>query len=433
MSAFYRRGACPALSAPMQTGDGLLVRLNPATDGLAPQAVIDLCEAALRHGNGIVEVTARGSFQIRGLTEASAKQLGLEVEALGIPVRTGVPVESGPLAGLDPDEIADPRPLAKAIREAIANGDLSSRLGPKVSVVVDGSGQLTMDGILADIRLTAQRQDGKTAWDLSIAGSAMTAKPMGSMTETEAPAAVLSILQAITALGSEGRAKDLLDGAPAASSAQRENRSPVAIFPLSDDAHAIGIGLPFGSMAAEQIITLAREAHALGATEIRLAPQRALLFTNLSQDACEKLQVRAAELGFVTNSDDPRAKIAACPGAPACASGLISTREIAEVIAEKHAELFDSSVTLHVSGCAKGCAHPAPATLTVVGGEKGAGLVVDGTAKGLPVGYRPRYDAAHGIGRIAMAMRAARQPGESTAASLARLGAANIAEAYRQD
>ena len=69
-----------------------------------------------RHGNGIMEVTARGSLQIRGLTAESAPLLAAEVDALGIAVRTGVPVETGPLAGLDPEEIADPRPLAERIR-----------------------------------------------------------------------------------------------------------------------------------------------------------------------------------------------------------------------------------------------------------------------------------------------------------------------------
>ncbi|WP_313956071.1 hypothetical protein [Mesorhizobium amorphae] len=114
MNAFQRRGACPALSTPMQTGDGLLVRLNPVAGGLSPKALIGLAESATRHGNGIMEVTARGSIQIRGLTTAGAGQLATEVNALGIAVRTGVPVETGPLAGLDMHEIADPRPLAVA-------------------------------------------------------------------------------------------------------------------------------------------------------------------------------------------------------------------------------------------------------------------------------------------------------------------------------
>ncbi|TIU02865.1 MAG: precorrin-3B synthase, partial [Mesorhizobium sp.] len=99
-----------------------------------------------------------------------------------------------------------------------------------------------------------------------------------------------------------------------------------------------------------------------------------------------------ATLGFVTNPTDPRTRIAACPGAPACASGRIATRDIAETIAAEDGDILDSSFTLHISGCAKGCAHPGPAALTLVGGENGAGLVVDGTAKALPAGYRPGYD-----------------------------------------
>ncbi len=75
--------------------------------------MIGLCEAALRHGNGVMEVTARGSLQIRGLTERSAARFAAAVDALGIAVRTGVPVQTGVLAGLDPDEIADPTPLAE--------------------------------------------------------------------------------------------------------------------------------------------------------------------------------------------------------------------------------------------------------------------------------------------------------------------------------
>ena len=43
MNAYTRRGACPALSAPMLTGDGFLVRLNPVAGGLSPKALIGLC------------------------------------------------------------------------------------------------------------------------------------------------------------------------------------------------------------------------------------------------------------------------------------------------------------------------------------------------------------------------------------------------------
>ena len=40
--------------------------------------------------------------------------------------------------------------------------------------------------------------------------------------------------------------------------------------------------------------------------------------------------------------------------------------------------------TIHISGCAKGCAHPAPAALTVVGTERGCGIVRHGSARAAP-------------------------------------------------
>lgn len=488
MNAFSRRGACPALSAPMQTGDGLLVRLNPVAEGIVPNILIGLCESAARHGNGIVEVTARGSIQIRGLTASSARALAAAVDTLGIDVRTGVPVETGPLAGIDPGEIADPRPLADTIRAAMAAAGLSARLGPKVSVVVDGGGWLMLDDVLADVRMVAVREDGKTFWHLSIGGTAATARPVGKFAESEAVATTLQILHAVAELGFEARARDIrslacgsqkpaLPPHPAASRppsprwgeeespvterflspwgeggrAQRRPGEgdvglphqvithkasvslPIGILPLAGSTCALLIALPFGSLPAATLIDLARKASDLGATEIRPAPKRSLIVLGLFRTDCDILLAEAARLGFVTDPADPRLSISACPGAPSCAAGKLATRDLATEIAKAEPEFFDRSFTLHISGCAKGCAHPAAAALTLVGGEDGAGLVVDETAKHLPAGYTPRYEAVRGLDRLARLVLARREPAETISACLARLGVQTIAAAFTQD
>ena len=447
MNAFSRRGACPALSAPMQTGDGLLVRLNPVAGGLSPKELIGLGESALRHGNGIMEVTARGSLQIRGLTPESAALLAAEVDALGIAVRTGVPVETGPLAGIDPQEIADPHPLAERIREAVEEAGLIPRLGPKVSVVVDGGGQLTMDAVTADVRLKALRIGAGIQWQVSVAGDGQNARLLATMRDDAARDIAVAALRMVAEKGREAHARDLserqlvslagwlsltgLREAPLSVLPERgASRKPIGHFPLAGDTFALGIALPYGSMPADKIIALAKSA--VGTTEIRLAPGRALLFLGQSSDTNQPLQATAATLSFVTSPTDPRTHIAACPGTPACASGRIATRAIAETIAQQSPDLFDASLTLHISGCAKGCAHPGSAALTLVGDENGAGLVVDGTAKALPAGYRPGYDAARAVAAIAAAIRE-RHPGETAAACLTRLGAARVAELYRRN
>ncbi|MER8566822.1 precorrin-3B synthase [Mesorhizobium sp. M0924] len=487
MNAFSRRGACPALSAPMQTGDGLLVRLNPVAGGLSPKSLIGLCESALKRGNGIMEVTARGSLQIRGLTAESAVLLAAEVDALGIAVRTGVPVETGPLAGIDPREIADPRSLAERIRAAVEEAGLTPRLGPKVSVVVDGGGQLTMDGVTADVRLKAVRDGGNVLWALSVAGDGQSARPLATADEDAARDIAVAVLRMVAEKGRDAHPRDLSerqlaslaswhsfappsvlpDISPSRGEISRvaggsplstlkigeiahedaispqagemsgrteggvQDRRPIGLFPLSNDTTALGIALPFGSMPAEKLIALAQSALSLGTAEIRLAPGRALLFLGQPSSANHPLRATAAALGFVTTAADPRTRIAACPGTPACASGRIATRDIAETIAAENADILD--FTLHISGCAKGCAHPGSAALTIVGGENGAGLVVNATAKALPAGYRPGYDAARGVSRVAAMVRSARFQGETAAACLTRLGPAAIAESYRQE
>jgi precorrin-3B synthase len=64
----------------------------------------------------MLEVTSRGNLQIRGLTAESAAELAVHVEAAAIPLRTGLAIDTGPLAGIDADEIADPLPLAREFR-----------------------------------------------------------------------------------------------------------------------------------------------------------------------------------------------------------------------------------------------------------------------------------------------------------------------------
>ena len=45
---------------------------------------------------------------------------------------------------------------------------------------------------------------------------------------------------------------------------------------------------------------------------------------------------------------------------------------------------LDGAFTIHISGCAKGCAHAAPAALTVVGTPDGCALIADGSARDAP-------------------------------------------------
>jgi precorrin-3B synthase len=85
-----------------------------------------------------------------------------------------------------------------------------------------------------------------------------------------------------------------------------------------------------------------------------------------------------ADLGFIVDADDPRLRIAACPGAPACMHGHRSVRDDATRCAATLPK--GDGVILHVSGCAKGCARPAATAATLTATATGYDIVLGGRA-----------------------------------------------------
>jgi precorrin-3B synthase len=181
--------------------------------------------------------------------------------------------------------------------------------------------------------------------------------------------------------------------------ARRLPAEPVGTHALKDDLYALGVGLAFGHVQADTLRALTEIARTHGALWARPAFNRALLLGPFERAKVKTLRDGARRLGFAVDRADPRRRVVACPGAPACASGLIASREIAAALADD-LPLAGGGVALHVSGCAKGCAHPAPAPLTIVGTEQGCGIVHDGAARDAPSSYANPGDLAAEIDRI---------------------------------
>ena len=392
----HARGACPRLAAPMPTGDGLLARLVPA--GPIPlRGLAGLCAAALTYGNGTMEITARGSLQIRGLTPDSAPGFADRVSALGIEISDGVPVLADPLPG-DPAALIDANALAGRLRQALAASGLA--LAPKVSVIVDGGGRLHLDALTADMRVRAVATADGPLLHVAVAGDGASATPLCTVAPDVACAAVLCLLASIAAHGPEARAADVLrsGGIAAFQDAIRSRlaleppappRLPaemVGVHALKDDFYALGVGLAFGHAQALTLRALTDITRAHGALWARPAPDRALLLGPFQRTKIRTMRDEARRLGFAVDPSDPRRRIVACPGAPTCASGLIAARSLAAEIAAS-AAFTGVGVAVHVSGCAKGCAHPSPAPLTIVGTAQGVGLVRNATARAAPSCY----------------------------------------------
>src|SRR5262245_51138293 len=405
MTEVHVRGACPSLPAPMETGDGLLVRLI-VNAPIPLDVFIGLCDAARTHGNGALEVSARGSLQVRGLTPLSAPRFAAALAALDIEINDSVPVLADPLPG-DPASLIDANGFVAQLRAVLVEARLT--LAPKVSVVIDGGGRVDLDAIAADIRLRAVASDEGPKFELALAGDAATATPIAVVEIEDAIGEVLALLKAIAARGADARPSDLLTsraGQPRVTHRQSQRAHPIGQHPLEGNVFALALGLAFGHADADALITLARIATENGADWVRPAPGRALLFGPLGVGQADAVRVAAEPLGFITEASDPRRRIAACPGAPFCAHGLIAARALAAEIAP-HVSLPGDGIALHVSGCAKGCAHPRPAPLTIVGAAHGCGIVRDGSARDEPAEYADPADLAALLDRIGTKTREA--------------------------
>ena len=413
-----RRGVCPGLSVPMATGDGLLVRLLPI--GPIPlTAFAALCAAARIHGNGVLEVTARGSIQVRGLDRESAPRFAASVAALNIAAGDGIPVLSNPLAGLDATDAIDAAALAAELRRALAQKSLAKRLSAKVSVVIDGGGTLNLDNIAADVRLGAEKMaSGVVALRVAVGGDRASATLLGVIAVERNVETVVRLLEAVAQCGA--RARDIVATervvvlhSVVADLLIADEQTPTAAKPcdvigthaLRDGSFAVGLGLAFGHADATSLEHLIAAAKAAGAGSVQPAARRALMAIGLPQNKLSAFAHAGGQLGFIVRADDPRRHVIACAGAPVCASAHIAARAIGPRIAAIAAPHIDGSFKIHVSGCAKGCAHPTRAGLTVVGAPDGCALVKNGSAREAPFAVVSADDLPNAVPQVVQQLR----------------------------
>lgn len=430
-----RRGACPSLATPMRTGDGFLVRLRPVAVALTADDLLALADLARETGNGLIEITARGNIQLRGLTLGTVPRLAEGLEAAGIVPQTGVAIETPALSGIDPSEIADATPIADVLRNAIA--DVALTLAPKLAIVVDGGGVLSLADMVADIRLDAVETNDAVAWRLSAGGDRETAQPIALLSSETVVEGAMTVVAALAAAGAGTRGRDL-DAEALVARFNMPALPLVGIIPTHpigvhriDGAPVLGVSPAYGQMHADRLAALVHSLSSCGATEFRLAPHRTLLVRGLSEAALAAAQDAAQREGFWCTNRAPGRSISMCAGAAGCASASFDTHAAADALVAYAADLLDGTVDVHVSGCPKGCAHPARAAVTLCGTADGVGLVVNGKASDPALVTVPADGLVPAIKRLGALSRNRRDSHETAKSLIDRTAPATFVSAYQ--
>ncbi|WP_407943485.1 hypothetical protein [Methylobacterium sp. EM32] len=160
-----------------------------------------------------------------------------------------------------------------------------------------------------------------------------------------------------------------------------EAPSATTVLPAGLHGRALLAEFPFGRCDAALLDRIAGWSEAHGDGHLALTPGRGIALIVRDESAAKTLREEAEAAGLIVDPADPRRAVAACPGAPACASGGTPAQADAHRLAAAFAPLAGLGATAHVSGCPKGCALPGPATLTLVGRADGRyGVVLEGNA-----------------------------------------------------
>lgn len=365
MSTFQIKGWCPGALRPMMSGDGLVVRIRPHAGRLSAAQARGIALAARAHGSGLIDLSSRANLQLRGVRSDHHDALVADLDALGLldpdPVaesRRNIVVT--PFSGATGDECM----LAEELERALAASDLV--LPGKFGFAIDCGRKRVLDQVSADIRIERG------------AGECLIVRPDGAtcgvaVKADEAAATALALAKWFVESGgiSDGRgrmAAHVGKGATLPRALSGETL-PVASAPRPEPGfteEGALVAVAFGSMHADTLEVLARRA-----SELRMTPWRMIFLPAVDEIP--------AGLDLVTRADDPILRIEACTGAPWCPQARAKTRRLAQRLAAH----VPAGATLHVSGCAKGCAC-ARRALTLVASGEGFDLIRNGTASDRP-------------------------------------------------
>ncbi|MET3723060.1 cobalamin biosynthesis protein CobG [Sphingomonas trueperi] len=342
MSGFAVRGWCPDAWRPMAAGDGLLVRVKPRLARLSREQLLGLCDAALVHGNGLIDLTSRGNLQVRGVTEAAWQTLVERLIALDL-VDADPETEKRRNVLVAPDWRAGDDTLRIA-NDLLARLDALPALPGKMGFVIDAGPVPQLTDSPGDFRIERDAQgrlllraDGRT-----------NGAPVAFGDEA---AGLVRLAHWFVDTGGAVYGRVARHAAPLPDWASERLAPAVPEKPIAPGPHPLGaaLGVLFGQLDASTL------ADALGAemTGVRITPWRILLVEGAGLNRA----------GLVTEPAHPLLRIDACVGAPACPQASVETRTLARQLVPL------VSGRLHVSGCAKGCARAQAADVVVTGRE----------------------------------------------------------------
>jgi precorrin-3B synthase len=357
--------------------DGLIVRVKPFVRGLSAADLNLIAEAAERAGAGGLELTGRGALQVRGLGEADAAMFARAMVEAGLAsadaaverrrnLQLGLGCGSNLLsvaAGLEAWLEAD---ASLSSLPAKFGFGVSPAEGMAADIVVVGEDDIVIGGEVT-IRVSTAPQTsafpGRASGSVAVldAVQRLTRAFLAlALSQPIPPRRMKGLIHAVGAaavLAEAGLAQAIINAGASPPPLRRGGD----VQQVGPGYHGFGLGVVFGVLTASALRTAADLATRYGDGQILLAPNRTLWLSGVPSSRATPFEAEASAAGFVVDPHDRRLRLNACIGAAGCARASEDVRAAALRLA-----VVAPPTGLHVSGCAKGCAHPGRAGVTLV-------------------------------------------------------------------
>ena len=424
------------------TQDSHMCRLRMPGGIITAYQFREVAAVADRWGGGYTDATTRANLQIREIKAADGAEVLLALQEVGIfPRGSGADnirnVTGSPTAGIDPDELIDTRPYARAMHHHILHHREMYGLPRKFNIAFDGGGAVAALEDTNDVGFTAVRVgEGKAVpagvyFRLQlggISGHKDFAKDEGVLlTPDQCVPVAAAVVRVFNENGDrtdrkKARLKYVLDRwGHEKYILEAETHLPFKLtrLPLgeceprpavSKHGHLgvhpqkqpglsyIGVLLPVGRMTTDQMRGLAALAERYGSGTIRMTVWQNLLISDVKTEDIPAVQQAIEDVGLHWEATNVRGGLVACTGNAGCKFAASNTKRHALAIADHlDARLeLDQPVNIHLTGCPNSCAQHYLGDIGMLGTKVAVG---DDMVEGYHVFVGGGHGDDQGIGR----------------------------------
>ncbi|WP_100331147.1 nitrite/sulfite reductase [Bacillus xiapuensis] len=373
-----------------------MMRVKVPTGILTNEQVIALAEISRDYGRNIFDITTRQAIQFHWLTIEQVPDILERLERVGLS-STGacgdIPrnVIGNALAGIDPDEVLDTRPLVKEVDQFFKNNRDFSNLPRKFKMSINANIYNAGNAEINDVAfLPAEKVmagEKKIGFHLKVGGGLSAAPKLAQKLDLFIlPEQVLNVsIAAATIFRDFGyrekrhraRLKFLVEdwGAEAFKEKLLEYTGPLPeagtdltkgwnagyFYGVKPQKQAglnyIGLNVPVGRLEASEVFEIARIARMYGNGEIRTCGSQNLIIPNVPKESVENVLKEPVLQRLKTDAPKFTAYSVSCTGIEYCNLALTETKErMKRIAAYLDEELsLDVPVRIHMVGCPNSC------------------------------------------------------------------------------